>query len=173
MPCFAGSLTNLGSLGKIRPMDTIDIILSGFRNPMHNSRKAIMISPAAYGRLSHLLSIEPLKGVSASGFIERACEVAETAIAQRRAEPAPVRPAKARLTDPQSKIWEVWTGRWSATGESGQPVLVGSAYAVTFSEACDVVCQELDPKLWGAYDGTNLSLWHIPLHPTEEDARAS
>lgn len=155
-------------------MDTIDIILSGFHNPLHESREAIMISPEAKRRLNYLLDTRAeLKTVGYSAFIERACEIAELAIQQRKAEPEPVRPAKARLTDPQSKIWEVWTGRWAATGESGEPVLIGTAYAVKFSEACDVVCQGLDPKLWGEYDGTNLSLWHIPLHPTEAEARAS
>ena len=65
-------------------MDTIDMILTGHR-PLDNERVPINIHPDVRFRLAALLTHnDEFHGVGYSQFIERAVEVAETAIAQQR-----------------------------------------------------------------------------------------
>ena len=66
-------------------MDTIDMILTGHRNVGDiENREPIMIHPDVRQRLHALLFEPEFRAVGYSAFIERACDVAETAIAQSR-----------------------------------------------------------------------------------------
>lgn len=69
-------------------MTDISMILEGHHNPTHEDRVPIYISSEARERL-HALLVSPAfqgTGVGYSAFIERACEVAETAIAEDKAD---------------------------------------------------------------------------------------
>lgn len=65
-------------------MDTIDMILDSIRPTEGRDRVPIKIDPAVRQRLNNLLWHPEMVGVGYSAFINRACEVAETAIMQRR-----------------------------------------------------------------------------------------
>lgn len=68
-------------------METIGMILEGHRPEVPvRDRQPILIDPAVRSRLRALLFEPQFRGVGYSAFIERACEVAETAIAQQRTE---------------------------------------------------------------------------------------
>jgi hypothetical protein len=60
-------------------------LLEGHRPNDTDVREPINIRPAVRERLAKLLYQPELRGVGYSSFIERACEVAETEIADRRA----------------------------------------------------------------------------------------
>lgn len=64
-------------------MTDIEMILSGHR-ACAGERVPINIDPAVRARLRDLLLLPELQGVGYSAFINRACEVAETAIMVRR-----------------------------------------------------------------------------------------
>lgn len=63
-------------------------LLSGLRNPTERERVPINIAPAARDRLSRLLYQPEFRGTGYgySAFIDRACEAAETEIAELRRE---------------------------------------------------------------------------------------
>lgn len=68
--------------------DDITMLLTGFRRGdfARTTRVSINIDPAVRDRLINLLFQPEFQSVGFSAFIDRACEVAETAIAQRRSD---------------------------------------------------------------------------------------
>lgn len=98
-------------------MDTIDMILTGHRKVRPSERVPIDIDPAVRERLRNLLVFHPeLRGVGYSAFIERACEVAETAIAQQRT--AGTRTGRMSCAEPNLSQVETGpaTGAWVGEG---------------------------------------------------------
>jgi hypothetical protein len=61
-------------------------LLSGLRNPSDPRRVSIHIHPDVRERLHHLLFEPEMRTVGYSAFINRACEAAETEIAERRSK---------------------------------------------------------------------------------------
>ncbi len=71
----------------------------------------------------------------------------------------------------RSRTWTVWAEGFAATGQSGQAQIMGTAYAETFQEACDMLARE---QGWGSlYNTENRSYWGCSLYPTEEQARVT
>ena len=69
--------------------------------------------------------------------------------------------------------YEVWREGYRATGEEGYASFIGSVYADSFKEACDILCANRDDKIYGRYDSEKLMVWACRLFDNEEDAKRS
>lgn len=74
-------------------------------------------------------------------------------------------------TKDNRKKYQVWQEGFLCTGMEGVPAracYLGSAEAVSFKEACDIVCKD-NPN----YDSKTLRIWGCRLYDNEKDARES
>ena len=76
------------------------MILTGHRPSLRPEREPILLDADVRERLRSLLFEPEFHGVGYSAFIERACEVAETAIAQQRTASGGTRTGRMAMSEP-------------------------------------------------------------------------
>lgn len=75
------------------------------------------------------------------------------------------------VAKPATRIYDVWSEGFAATGEHGSAVFMGSAQADSFAEACAKVCDTPDRR--SSFNSDSLTFWGCQLFDNEADARKS
>ena len=69
-------------------------------------------------------------------------------------------------------VFAVWAEGYVATGQSGQAMLLGHAYADTFAEACEKVMSQSEERK-RFFNREHLTYWGCRLFDNPTDARRS
>lgn len=87
-------------------------------------------------------------------------------------EPSELPELNVRATEAKAKLFEIWSEGYRATGEAGPAYKCGTAYGMSFAEACAAFAKT-NAEFAHNFDPVSLTHWGCKLFPTEAEARKS